>query len=235
MENKKGTLFPAPSAHKDPEARSAHDYQLGGRLGPSVHDGHQLCLHAVTSSPSHGWPVMPFRAGNATSMVQAHSDCPRCGTHVVRLTRPRNAWDHLFTMVYCYPFRCQLCRARYRVIQPRYRFEAERADWREYVRIPVEFRAFFSGEQIRGEGTMVDTSINGCWIKSGIRVPKGAAIRLRVYGVAQEPPIEIEATIAWCRAGRGFGLTFFKMAPEHEAWLRQLITARWTEAHAGQA
>lgn len=154
---------------------------------------------------------------------------------MVRLTRPRNAWDHLFTIVYCYPFRCQLCRARFRVIQPRYRFQVRRADWREYVRIPVEFRTLFSGEQIRGEGTMVDVSINGCWIKSGLRVPKGAAIHLRVYGGAQEPPIEIEAAVAWCTVGKGFGLVFFNIHPEHEEWLRQLITARWAQAHTGEA
>jgi len=39
--------------------------------------------------------------------------CPRCGQDIVQRVRRRGLLDHLLSIVYIYPFRCQVCFHRF--------------------------------------------------------------------------------------------------------------------------
>ena len=94
---------------------------------------------------------------------------------------------------------------------------------RKYLRIRVEFRSTFSGEQIEGQGKVVDLSLGGCRIESDSHVATGTALELRLYVLDIDSPLRIDlARVRWAR-GRAFGVAFIRLPDEDRARLRQLL------------
>jgi c-di-GMP-binding flagellar brake protein YcgR len=94
---------------------------------------------------------------------------------------------------------------------------------RRYLRIRVEFRSTFSGEQIEGEGKLMDLSLGGCRIASDVSAATGTTLELRVFVPGVDSPLRIDqARVRWAR-GRAWGAEFIRLPAEDLARLRQLV------------
>ena len=94
---------------------------------------------------------------------------------------------------------------------------------RKYLRILVEFRSTFSGEQIEGQGRLMDLSLGGCRITSDVTVATGTALELRVFVPDTDRPLRIDqARVRWAR-GHAWGAEFIHLEAEDLARLRQLV------------
>lgn len=79
---------------------------------------------------------------------------------------------------------------------------------RNQPRFTTQFRSTFSGGQNEGDGRMLDLSIGGCKIDSGMVVSQGDKFECRLHIPDLDWPIMIdEAIVRWVE-GKTFGLAF---------------------------
>ncbi len=90
---------------------------------------------------------------------------------------------------------------------------------RGYSRFRVQFQLSCSGDDIAGEGTVLDISKRG-WkatvVTSTLRVQQGTYLKLRLSLPDQAPPMDVDSgAVRWAQ-GREFGLDFHIMGSEEE-------------------
>ena len=95
---------------------------------------------------------------------------------------------------------------------------------REYARAVFECPAELSGDEIVGEGTVINLSIGGFAVESDQPVKAGMTLKLRVFLPDDEKPIVIEATIRWAREGK-FGVKTTLIGIEDKKRLREFIVS----------
>jgi hypothetical protein len=119
-------------------------------------------------------------------------------------------WDHLVSVLHLYPFRCQLCSARFRAFQGRH-YSQQGTDQREYdrlfVRVPVTLDA--GGE--RAEGETVDLSLSGCSLRTDATFAPGTTVHLRLR-LGQAGDVEVQSAIVRSHRDSGMGLQFVQIA-----------------------
>src|SRR5437867_8776734 len=89
-------------------------------------------------------------------------ECPRCQKGFVRRSKRRGVYEHSVSLLYFYPYRCQLCTHRFVALRWGARTGRYTPDRREYVRIPVHASAAFSGVQVQGKGTLDNLFMSVC-------------------------------------------------------------------------
>lgn len=94
---------------------------------------------------------------------------------------------------------------------------------RKYARFQVELECSFSGEDITGDGQVVDVSMGGCKVRSDATVPTGSYLELRIYVPNEDSPLKIDLAVARWSIGRECGLEFIRMHPEQQEQLRRLV------------
>ena len=103
--------------------------------------------------------------------------CPRCGQQAARRSRRVGVWDHLVSVVHLYPFRCQLCTARFRAFLGRHHSE-HAADRRDYERLLVRVPVVIAGSGAPADAETVDLSLTGCSLRTEAAFPTGTTLRL---------------------------------------------------------
>ncbi len=98
---------------------------------------------------------------------------------------------------------------------------------RGYPRFRVQFPISFSGDDIAGEGTVIDISKRG-WkatvVTSTLSVQQGTYLKLRLSLPDQVPPMDVgSAAVRWAK-GREFGIEFLIMGSEEEERLRRFVS-----------
>lgn len=126
--------------------------------------------------------------------------CPRCRKNFTRRSQRQGVVEQVISLVYAYPFRCQLCAHRFYAIQWGVRFERYIPDRREHMRIPVQATAFFSSELVQGQGTVVNLSMRGCGLQTATRLQPGDVFGLKLEGLDGSSQIAIDAAVV-----RSFG------------------------------
>jgi PilZ domain-containing protein len=157
--------------------------------------------------------------------------CKRCATQFVRRSHKQKAFESLLRRFSFYPFRCQLCRYRFYLMQ-RGRMPAMKTERREYLRVPVLFPVTFSGEKFDGEGTVSNLSIQGCTMESSSRPESGATLTLTLKTEEYRPPIAIDLAVVRSGIGKRFGLEFLKIRASDEERLRR---AYYRQASAAES
>lgn len=136
--------------------------------------------------------------------------CPRCATSFVKRVRNRTFLDRFLSKVFFHPFRCQICRQRFRAWQR----GGSTADQREYERLAMNFPLSFSGETISGTGTVSDISINGCAFISEARPAENNVVRLVLRISAELEPVATDAAVArHIRPDGRVGVEFLRVEP----------------------
>ena len=155
--------------------------------------------------------------------------CKRCAMRFVRPSHKKNSFENLLRCFSFYPFRCQLCRYRFYLMQqggmPKTKMER-----REYLRVPVMFSVTFSGEKCNGEGTLSNFSIQGCTMESNTRPRSGSALSLTFQTEEYRPPITIDLAVVRSGLGRRFGLEFLKVRAGDEERLRRAYYKQASES-----
>jgi hypothetical protein len=124
-------------------------------------------------------------------------------------------WEYLASVLHLYPFRCQLCTARFRAFQGRH--YSRHTDRREYDRLLVRIPVVISAGSSQTEGETVDLSLTGCSLRTEAAPAVGSTVQLRLrLGRAGDVTIH-GALVKSQREGGGMGVHFTQVAkPEHE-------------------
>ena len=146
--------------------------------------------------------------------------CKRCSMRFVRPSYKLKAFESLLSRFSFYPFRCQLCRYRFYLMQ-RGGMPKTKMERREYLRVPVMFSVTFSGEKWGGEGTLSNFSIQGCTMESSTRPRSGSTLSLTFQTEEYRPPITIDLAVVRSGLGRRFGLEFLKVRAGDDERLRR--------------
>ncbi len=103
---------------------------------------------------------------------------------------------------------------------------------RGYPRFRVQFPISFSGDDIAGEGTVLDISKRG-WkatvVTSTLSLQRGTYLKLRLSLPDQAPPMDVDlAVVRWAK-GREFGLEFRMIGSEQEERLHRFVSTLETQ------
>lgn len=147
--------------------------------------------------------------------------CPHCKGGFLRWSRQSTFLSSLLSRVSRFPFRCQLCGHRF------WAFHTElddlddvSTDRREYDRISVKYPVTFIGEDVLGDGSISNLSVQGCMIQTAKTAPLAAVISLSLFDSDYDAPIDIVKALVRHRSRNGFGVEFRWMNPKHEKRLR---------------
>ncbi len=131
--------------------------------------------------------------------------------------------EWLASLVYRYPFRCQLCRHRFRARQWGVRYSEAWEDKRQYERVAAQFPVSFSVDQIHGEGMATTISVEGCTLETDAKLPKGKIVQLELQTTDRKSLVKVRAAEVRAVHPTRLHLKFLRLAPEEENRLRQLI------------
>ncbi|HTO11919.1 MAG TPA: PilZ domain-containing protein [Candidatus Binatia bacterium] len=147
--------------------------------------------------------------------------CPRCGQQAARRSRRVGVWEHVASVLHLYPFRCQLCTARFRAFQGRHHSQ-HRGDRREYDRLLVRVPVLISAGGIQAEGETVDLSLTGCSLRTEAAHPAGSTVQLRLR-LGQGGEVAIQAALVKSQREGGMGVHFTQVAPPERERLSRYL------------
>jgi len=90
-------------------------------------------------------------------------------------------------------------------------------------RVPVECGAVFSGENMCGEGRVIDVSLPGCLMESPELVKVGDYMRLRLFLPDQAAPLNVPLAVVRRVDGTFIGLEFIRSSDEDQARLTRYV------------
>ena len=102
-------------------------------------------VHVELMSPSQESQSLGRRREGSTSRGEGLTmRCPRCGKSFVRRSHRQGLKERLLSLVYLYPFRCQVCANRFRAFQFRSRYVKRIVDRRQYARLSTRIPTTFA-------------------------------------------------------------------------------------------
>lgn len=94
---------------------------------------------------------------------------------------------------------------------------------RKHVRFAIQRPVIFQGDNIAGNGTILNISREGCAIASETAAGTEGYVQLKMQLLEQEDPIQVElAAIRWS-SGAKFGVEFIKMHSEAGDRLQRFV------------
>jgi hypothetical protein len=154
--------------------------------------------------------------------------CPKCGKDFVRRTLRRGAHEYLLSVVYVYPYRCQLCAKRFLRMEPGRRYNESTVDKRQYERVQAKFPVTFVGDKASGAGTVSRLSLGGCELESQLKLMEGMMFNLRLQPPDLNPAINVETAIVRSVRPPVAGLEFLRSNPTEQFRLIQFVAGLLT-------
>src|SRR5713101_2554020 len=136
--------------------------------------------------------------------------CPRCGQQAVRRSPRTGVWEHVVSVLYLYPFRCQLCATRFRALQLR-RYTRHTQNRREYDRLLVRVPATLASGTEQAQGETIDVSLNGCSVRTAGTFAPNARVRLHLR-LGQTGDVHVESAIVRTQRDGEIGLEFERIS-----------------------
>ena len=153
--------------------------------------------------------------------------CPQCGQTFVQRPHPTEVKERLLSLIYIYPFRCQVCGCHFKAFG--FGVHAKQfVDQRQYERLPTLFPAMCAeaveaGESGGGEGVVTDISLGGCYLHTTVQFTEGALVALELQTSEAEPVIPVEAAIVRSVRPNGVGLEFLRLNDAAQERLGQFM------------
>lgn len=128
--------------------------------------------------------------------------CPNCARDFVRRVSRAGLSETFLRPFSVYPFKCQLCGHRFRGYQRGVRYVTAQKDRREYDRMERKFPITFSGQDISGEGVILDVAMGGCTFTTTSDLAIGMTMKMDLRISAAVPPVVVDgAVVRNVRAG----------------------------------
>ena len=140
----------------------------------------------------------------------AQLKCPNCSREFVRRISRSGLVERLISLVYIYPFKCQICGFRFRMSQWGVRYVRVDEDHREYYRTQVKFPLTFHDNDLNGKGTALNISMGGCSFTTLSQVTMGMILQLGLQIADDVPPVEVEAAMVRYVTGESVGVEFLR-------------------------
>jgi hypothetical protein len=161
--------------------------------------------------------------------------CPSCAREFVRRVARSGLWEVISSVFYIYPYKCQLCGERFRSLRWGVRYIRVDEDRREYDRMEMRFPVTFSGEDVSGEGVLLNISMGGCSFHTGVNLSKGMVVKLGLQISNDVAPVIVDAAIVRdVRAGAA-GVEFLQWQQSErdrlQLFIRGLLIGRGVDAH----
>jgi hypothetical protein len=124
------------------------------------------------------------------------ANCPKCFGGFIRRVSRRGGFERLLSSFYIYPFRCQLCGHRFKLLKWGEVYRKTYYDHREFERLPISFSVSIWGESgEHGHGTLQDLSIKGCRLATAVAFRQGNILRLELHVPNDTVPIVVQAAV----------------------------------------
>ena len=158
--------------------------------------------------------------------------CPRCSKEYVRRVSRVGPGERLISLFYVYPFRCQLCGHRFKLLQWGVKYRRIEEDRREYERMPASFPITFDDGAGQGRGLAVDISMAGCTFHTEAALVEGNVLRMRLELPEETSPVSVEAVIIRSFGSGRVGVEFLRVENGErerlQRFIRGLLTGRWS-------
>jgi len=154
--------------------------------------------------------------------------CPKCGKDFVRRTLRGGVHEYLLSVVYIYPYRCQLCAHRFLRLELGKRYNESTVDKRQYERVETKFPATFVGDKASGAGTVTRLSLGGCALESPLKLMEGMMFNLRLQPPDFNQAINVETAIVRSVRPPVVGLEFLRSNPTDQFRLIQFVAGLLT-------
>jgi hypothetical protein len=156
--------------------------------------------------------------------------CTHCRKPFVKATRRQGMLDRLLSLAYVYPFRCQICRHRFHLLQWGLHYVEKDVDRRQYERRPVRLPVVLSGDAGRLEAQTVDLAMGGCAVEADDPLLReGALVGVHLDAFDLEPPIVVKTAVVRAVQGTRLGLEFLRMNEHEKGRLSRYILSLWLE------
>jgi hypothetical protein len=151
--------------------------------------------------------------------------CPRCGRHFVQRAHRTGILERLLSVVYIYPFRCQVCMHRFRASRWGQRYRRRSPDRREFERILVRVPVSVTGIAQPASAETTDLSANGCNVTTDALLETGTVVHLELDIQPGAPPATVEAAVVHSAHPGGAGLVFLRIEPAEKDRLRDFLVS----------
>ena len=121
--------------------------------------------------------------------------CPNCSRDYTKRVSRIGFKERLLSIIYVYPFRCQLCGYRFSFMQWGVCYTRVEDDRREYNRMPASFPVSFACDGVEGTGHVLDNSLNGCSLQADTTIAEGSIVRMALQMSEELAPISVEAAL----------------------------------------
>ncbi|MBM3223603.1 MAG: hypothetical protein FJZ47_07365 [Candidatus Tectomicrobia bacterium] len=154
--------------------------------------------------------------------------CARCGKNFIRRAHRNGVFEYLLSCLCIYPFRCQVCGRRFKMLRLRMQYAKRPVDRRKNARVVTRLAATFTeaivpGEQRMGQGIVTDLSLGGCYLHTDVRLVEGTTLSLEVQMPQGAPTLVIDAVCVRFVRSAGVGLEFLRCSTEGRERLGQYI------------
>lgn len=153
-----------------------------------------------------------------------HLHCPTCGTPFVRVTAHEGTVERVLNRVHLFPFRCQLCTARFHAFWTGSPNGTQAVDRRQYKRLPASFRAqVLADNAVRSNNRVTDISMAGCTLETAEALPRGTFVELMIKPTSDEEEIKVDTAMVCSVRPDSMGVRFLELHANEKSRLSHII------------
>ena len=169
--------------------------------------------------------------------AMTHPICPECSTIFVKRAQRESLQERVLSLICVYPFRCQLCRHRFRFLHQGIKYLRVEEDRRAYERLAINFPVTFTSDSIESKGSVADISIAGCAMQAEVKMDPGAILRMSLQMSDGVPAVAVQAAVVRDVRRNRIGVEFLQLKKTERDrlrdFIRNLLLGRQTSEAAG--
>jgi PilZ domain len=147
--------------------------------------------------------------------------CPECSTEYVKRVRRQTIAERLLSLLYIYPFHCQLCGCRFKTLRWGVRYVRIDEDARDYERLPTDFPFTLVHNGVTVKGRVSEISMSGCTLQTETPMRLGQVIDLKLH--ISNDPIMIDSLVIKNSSANRAGVEFLRLRQRERMRLQFFI------------
>jgi hypothetical protein len=152
-----------------------------------------------------------------------HPVCPECSTEYVRRVRRRSIAERLLSVIYIYPFRCQLCGHRFKTLRWGDKYVRFDEDARDYERLERNRPFTLICKEMTISGWVSEISMCGCTLQTLTPIRPGQVTSLQLHVPTLNDSIMIDAATVKNTSVNRAGLEFLRLSQRERKRLQSFI------------